>query len=111
VANLLGARQPYLAKSVAWLAVYIATVISGVLAVAVYYGHRIFGLVFSADQDVLRRMHQIAPLVAGFQVIYGLQGAVQGALRGGGKQLSLSGLVFLCSRCFKSYTILNYAFI
>ena len=91
VANLLGARQPYLAKSVAWLAVYIATFISGVLAAAIYFGHRIFGLVISADEDVLGRMQQIAPLVAGFQVTYGLQCSVQGALRGSGKQLSLSG--------------------
>jgi len=91
VANLLGARQPFLAKSAAWLAVYSASFLSIAFSIAVFYGHRIFGYLFTTDGNVLGRLEEAAPIVAAFQVAYGVQGVVQGSLRGMGRQLSLSG--------------------
>ena len=94
VGNLLGAQQPHLAKTAAWLSVYLSTLCVLISALCIYYGHDAIGKVFTSDEAVVERLTSIAPTVAAFQLAYGLQGIFQGCLRGLGHQLSLAGFNF-----------------
>ena len=95
VATLLGAQQPYLAKTAAWLTFYMGAIAVVFITLIVYYGWYVIGVIFTSDEYVIQRMSHIAHIVAAFQAFYGLQGAVQGSLRGLGFQLPLAGLSFL----------------
>ena len=95
ISTLLGAQQPYLAKTAAWLSVYLSLMAIVVNATLVYYGTRVIGYIFTSDDYIVDRMIKIAHIVAGFQITYGLQGCIQGCLRGIGRHLLLAGLTLL----------------
>ena len=99
VSTLLAAQQPYLAKTTAWLSIYVSMAAIVAYAMVVYYGTSIIGYIFTGDEYIVNRMIKIAHIVAGFQITYGLQGSVQGCLRGIGRHLLLAGLTFLSFWC------------
>ena len=99
VSTLLGAQQPYLAKTTAWLSVYICMAAIVVYATLIYYGTNFIGYIFTKDGYIVDRMSKIAHLVAGFQITYGLQGSVQGCLRGMCRHVLLAGLTVLSFWC------------
>ncbi|GJJ07934.1 hypothetical protein Clacol_002141 [Clathrus columnatus] len=70
IGNLIGARKPLHAK----LSAHTAALLSR------------FGYLFSDDQDVVRLVASIMPLVASFQVADGLANSCGGVLRGQGRQ-------------------------
>ncbi|ROT35301.1 MATE efflux family protein [Sodiomyces alkalinus F11] len=86
VGNLLGARRPRDAARAAHAAAMLSVVL-GAVALAVLMGTRhVFGRMFSNDDEVVRLVAEVMPLVALFQIADGLNGSCGGALRGMGRQ-------------------------
>ena len=78
------------------MAVTLGVAIMGLCGYLVYAMSSSLGWLFSPDDAVQYRVTLLAPIVAGFQVAYGVQGCAQGALRAVGKQAELAGLALVC---------------
>lgn len=86
VGNLLGAREPRLARRAAHCAAVLSTV-AGALILAVLMAVKDdFGRLFNDDDRVVRLVADVMPFVALFQIADGLNGSCGGVLRGMGRQ-------------------------
>ncbi|KAL0945479.1 hypothetical protein HGRIS_000965 [Hohenbuehelia grisea] len=86
VGNLIGNRSASGAKHAAHASALISVVIGSIIMTSMVASKRVFGRLFSDDQDVIKLVSQIMPLVASFQVADGLAGSCGGVLRGLGRQ-------------------------
>jgi multidrug resistance protein, MATE family len=89
--HLLGAQRAESALKSARVSIAAGFLIMGVTAGSVYLFGEYLAYIFSTDPDVIYRVQLLAPIVAGFQVVFGLQGCAQGVLRATGRQAELAG--------------------
>ena len=78
------------------MTVTLGVVVMALCGYLVYALGSTVGWLFSPDDAVQYRVALLAPIVAGFQLAYGLQGCAQGPLRAVGKQAELAALAFVC---------------
>ena len=90
-----GAAGPYEARAAALLSLGLSLPPLAAMAAGVYLLPAQLASLFTSDADVQLRLAGAAPLLAAFSVFYGLQGVVQGALRGAGKQAEIAGFTLL----------------
>jgi multidrug resistance protein, MATE family len=91
IGHLLGAKRADKAALSARITIFTGFFIMGLCAGLVYLFGEYLAYVFCTDEDVLYRVQLLAPVVAGFQVAFGLQGCAQGVLRAIGRQAELAG--------------------
>ena len=96
VGHLLAAQRVAQARFSTLLCLAASCVAVAVSAALVYYTPTTLGSVFTDDEDVLYRLKRVAPILAGFQAAYGLQGVLQGPLRAMGKQGSIAAFTLVC---------------
>ncbi len=72
----------------------VGTCAVGLTGFLTYNLPKLLGHLFTTDEDVIYRIIQIAPYLAGYQVIYGIMGLSQGILRAQGKQLEVVFFTF-----------------
>ncbi|THH07522.1 hypothetical protein EW145_g3322 [Phellinidium pouzarii] len=86
VGNLIGARTAVSAKHAGHAAALLSVLVGTVVMVAMLAAKNVFGYIFSDDDEVVRLVGKVMPLVASFQVADGLAGSCGGVLRGQGRQ-------------------------
>jgi hypothetical protein len=92
---LLVAQNPKAAKFSALIALLISTLLMTLSGLVLYETRFVLGALFSSDANIISRVRQLAPTVAFFQAINGLQGVAQGVMRGMGRHTELVGYIFL----------------
>jgi len=86
VGNLIGSRSAAGAKRAAHASALVSVVVGLVVMIVLMVTKDVFGYIFSDEQDVVRLVSKVMPLVASFQVADGLAGSCGGVLRGQGRQ-------------------------
>ena len=86
IGTLLGSQMPSKAAASAAMTITSGALIMGGCGVAVLFASDKLGRIFTSDDDVIARIVSLATIVSGFQVAYGVQGCIQGVLRGLGRQ-------------------------
>ncbi|KAG9406294.1 hypothetical protein AC1031_002619 [Aphanomyces cochlioides] len=86
VGNALGSNRPKRAKIAACLATLLAGAVSLVTGLAVFFFRYAYPRVFTQDEAMIELAARVGVVVAGFQLVDGLNGAIQGVLRGCGLQ-------------------------
>ncbi|KAI6149691.1 MATE efflux family protein [Pisolithus tinctorius] len=86
VGNLLGARSAIGARNAAHASALTSVLVGSAIMTAMLAARNDFGYMFSDDEDVVRLVSQVMPLLASFQIADGLANACGGTLRGQGRQ-------------------------
>ncbi|KAI6023771.1 MATE efflux family protein [Pisolithus microcarpus] len=86
VGNLLGARSAVGARNAAHASALTSVLVGSAIMTAMLAARDNFGYMFSDDEDVVRLVSQVMPLLASFQIADGLANACGGTLRGQGRQ-------------------------
>jgi multidrug resistance protein, MATE family len=95
VGRLLISQNQKAAKFSAFIALLVSTLLMALSGLILYETRFVLGAVFSSDPNIISRVRQLAPIVAIFQAINGLQGCAQGVMRGMGRHAELAGYIFL----------------
>ncbi|KLO17753.1 MOP flippase [Schizopora paradoxa] len=82
VGNLIGARSAEGAKQAGHLAALLSVIVGMLIMTTMMATKDIFGYLFTDDDDTVRLVAKVMPLVASFQVADGLAGSCGGVLRG-----------------------------
>ncbi|GAA5955296.1 hypothetical protein JCM21900_003037 [Sporobolomyces salmonicolor] len=85
VGNLLGAQKPRLARVTSRMTILIAVIVSAFNSTVLVVFRGVWGRLFSSEPAIVRIVAGVLPLVAAFQLMDGLSGAMSGVLRGAGK--------------------------
>lgn len=96
ISHLLAEQNTSRAKGSAVLCLLMSFGVVCLCGVLVYYTPETLGSIFTDDPDIIYRLRRISPILAGFQVVYGIQGVAQGVLRAMGKQLQVAGFTLFC---------------
>ena len=97
IGYLLGGQRSEAAAMSANITMVAGVLIMGLCGYIVYLLSGVLGWMVSPNDDAVQyRVTLLAPMVAGFQLAYGVQGCAQGALRAMGKQAELAGLTVAC---------------
>jgi len=86
VGNLIGCRSAVGAKHAAHTAALMSVILGAIVMVIMMAVKDVYGYIFSDDEEVVRLVSKVMPLVASFQVADGLAGSCGGVLRGQGRQ-------------------------
>ncbi|KAG1812869.1 MATE efflux family protein [Suillus subaureus] len=86
VGNLIGARTAIGARNAAHAIAFISVIVGFIVMMIMLAARNKFGYIFSDDEDVVRLVSKVMPLVASFQIADGLANSCGGVLRGQGKQ-------------------------
>ncbi len=95
ISRLLVSQNPVAAQSSALVSIAGTIVLVSISSYILYETRFILGYLFTYDTDIISRVRQLAPLVALFQIINGLQGISQGIMRGMNRHTELVGYTFL----------------
>jgi Na+-driven multidrug efflux pump len=93
--QLLASNDAAKSRASAWLGLAASLLPIGASALLAFSTPETLGSVFTDDPDVLYRVKRAAPLLAGFQAAYGLQGVLQGVLRALARQRDAA--MFTCA--------------
>jgi len=86
VGNLIGSRSAIGAKYAAHASALVSVIVGALVMITMIATKDVYGYIFSDDEDVVRLVSKVMPLVASFQVADGLAGSCGGVLRGQGRQ-------------------------
>lgn len=86
VGNLIGFRSAIGAKHASHAAAFLSVVVGAVVMTVMMATKDQFGYIFSDDENVVKLVSKVMPLVASFQIADGLAGSCGGVLRGQGRQ-------------------------
>ncbi|EJD02298.1 MOP flippase [Fomitiporia mediterranea MF3/22] len=86
VGNLIGARSAYGAKHAGHASALLSAIVGAIVMATMLAARNVYGYIFSDDEEVVRLVSKVMPLVASFQVADGLAGSCGGVLRGLGRQ-------------------------
>lgn len=86
IGNLIGARTAIGARNAAHTIAFISVIVGSVVMIVMLAARNKFGYIFSDDEDVVRLVSKVMPLVASFQIADGLANSCGGILRGQGRQ-------------------------
>jgi len=86
VGNLIGLRSAAGAKHAAHASALVSVGVGVIVMIILITTKDVFGYIFSDEEDVVRLVSKVMPLVASFQVADGLAGSCGGVLRGQGRQ-------------------------
>lgn len=84
--NLLGAGRPRDARRAAHCAAVLSVLLGTLILAILMLSKDVFGRIFNDDEDVIKLVSEVMPLVALFQIADGLNGSCGGSLRGMGRQ-------------------------
>lgn len=85
IGNLLGAQKPHLARLASRMTILIAVIVSAFNSLVLVLFRGVWGRLFSSEPSIVKIVATVLPLVAAFQLMDGLSGAMSGVLRGAGK--------------------------
>ncbi|GAA5939098.1 MATE family efflux transporter [Sporobolomyces koalae] len=85
IGNLLGAQKPHLARLASRMTILIAVIVSAFNSIVLVLFRGVWGRLFSSEPSIVGIVATVLPLVAAFQLMDGLSGAMSGVLRGAGK--------------------------
>ncbi|GAA5990011.1 hypothetical protein JCM5350_002367 [Sporobolomyces pararoseus] len=85
IGNLLGAQKPHLARLASRMTILIAVIVSAFNSIVLVLFRGRWGRLFSSEPSIVSIVATVLPLVAAFQLMDGLSGAMSGVLRGAGK--------------------------
>jgi len=86
IGNLIGARTAIGARNAAHAIALISVIVGFTVMIIMLAARNKFGYIFSDDEDVVRLVSKVMPLVASFQIADGLANSCGGVLRGQGRQ-------------------------
>ncbi|KAH7926013.1 MOP flippase [Leucogyrophana mollusca] len=86
IGNLLGARTAVGARNASHAIALVSVLVGFVVMLIMLAARNKFGYIYSDDEDVVRLVSKVMPLVASFQIADGLANACGGILRGQGRQ-------------------------
>ncbi|KAH9841948.1 MATE efflux family protein [Rhodofomes roseus] len=86
VGSLIGGRHAQGAKQASHASALLSSIIGLLIMIVLLACRNVFGYVFSEDEEVIRRVSKVMPLVASFQIWDCLAGSCGGVLRGLGRQ-------------------------
>lgn len=86
IGNLIGARTAIGARNAAHAIALISVIVGFAVMIVMLTARNKFGYIFSDDEDVVRLVSKVMPLVASFQIADGLANSCGGVLRGQGRQ-------------------------
>ncbi|KAL7280218.1 hypothetical protein ACG7TL_006637 [Trametes sanguinea] len=86
VGNLIGARSAEGAKRASHASALLSVIVGSIVMLVLIATKDVFGYLYSDDDDVVRLVSKVMPLVASFQIADGLAGSCGGVLRGQGRQ-------------------------
>ena len=93
--RLLISQNPDAARLSSFVSIAVSIIFMTISGIVLYQIRFILGYVFTSDPNIVSRVRQLAPIVAIFQVINGIQGCCQGILRGMHRHNELVGYTFL----------------
>jgi Na+-driven multidrug efflux pump len=96
VSQLLVTKRPELANVCSATSMILGSSFVGLTATLTYFLPSLVANIFTLDEDVIERVRQLAPFIAGYQAMWGLVGLAQGVLRAQGKQMEIVAFIF-CS--------------
>ncbi|KAK9809727.1 hypothetical protein WJX73_010894 [Symbiochloris irregularis] len=94
--NELGAGQPSRAKKAAGVAMRMACVLALFLGLAILFGRKQIGRVFTKDEEVLQFTSKVLIVMSGYIAFDGLQSVMAGIIRGTGKQAVAVPVILVC---------------
>jgi MATE family multidrug resistance protein len=86
IGNLLGARQPRLAKMSSEMVLFLSLATGSLNSAVFLTFRRQWGGWFTKDEEVIQLIYEVMPILAAFQVFDSVTGAAGGILRGIGMQ-------------------------
>lgn len=86
VGNLIGSKDAPGAKLAGHMSAYMSVIAGSIVMVVLICAKDVYGYIFSDEEEVIRLVSQVMPLVASFQIADGLAGSCGGVLRGQGRQ-------------------------
>ncbi|KAN0088205.1 MatE domain containing protein [Tylopilus felleus] len=86
IGNLIGAKTALGARAAAHACALISVLVGFTIMVILLATRNQFGYLYSDDENVVRAVSSVMPLVASFQIADGLANACGGVLRGQGRQ-------------------------
>jgi MATE family multidrug resistance protein len=86
IGNLIGAKSATGARTAAHASALVSVLVGFTIMIILLATRNQFGYLFSDDEDVVRIVSKVMPLVASFQVADGLANSCGGILRGQGRQ-------------------------
>ncbi|KAG9313160.1 MATE efflux family protein [Chiua virens] len=86
IGNLIGARSAVGARAAAHACALVSVLVGFTIMIVLLATRNQFGYLFSDDEDVVRLVSKVMPLVASFQIADGLANSCGGILRGQGRQ-------------------------
>ena len=86
VGNQLGAQAPRRARATATACLCLGVGFMALCGLAMYASRNYVAYIFTSDDIIAKRVAEVAPVVALFQVVDGYQGVASGVLRGLGRQ-------------------------
>ncbi|KAG0698195.1 MATE efflux family protein [Suillus ampliporus] len=86
IGNLIGARTAIGARNAAHAIALVSVIVGFAVMIVMLAARNRFGYLFSDDEDVVRLVSKVMPLVASFQIADGLANSCGGVLRGQGRQ-------------------------
>lgn len=95
IGNCLGGNKYKRARIISYISISISLILAGIVSYIVYTISELVGYMFTNDYTVIYRVTQLAPIAAGFQASYSLQGCIQGILRAAGKQVTIASMIFI----------------
>ena len=95
VSQLLASKRPERAAVCSAVSMIVGAVFVGLTGLLAYYLPSLVGYTFTTDKDVVSRVVQLAPYLAGYQAMWGLTGLCQGVLRAQGKQMEVVAFIFI----------------
>lgn len=93
--RLLISQNPDAAKLSSYVSIIVSILFMIISGVVLFEVRFVVGYLFTSDSNIISRVRQLAPIVAIFQVINGIQGCCQGILRGMYRHNELVGYTFL----------------
>jgi len=86
IGNLIGAQSAIGARNAAHAIALISVVVGFAVMIVMLAARNSFGYIYSDDEDVVKLVSKVMPLVASFQIADGLANSCGGILRGQGRQ-------------------------
>ncbi|KAG8221086.1 MOP flippase [Butyriboletus roseoflavus] len=86
VGNLIGAKSAMGARITAHACALVSALVGFTIMIILLAARNQFGYLYSNDEDVVRLVSKVMPLVASFQIADGLANSCGGVLRGQGRQ-------------------------
>ena len=96
ISQLLAAKRPDRASVCCTVSMVTGAAFVGFMGLLTFYLPGLIGHIFTTDEDVIHRLKQLAPYLAGYQALWGIAGLSQSVLRAQARQIEVVFFMFIC---------------